>query len=75
MSTIETTEQILNRMYSGWTDDEVHQQMETLREADATISTPFALVWREYARRTYGPRGAACTRCGSDNHTAVNHPG
>ena len=63
----------LNRMFSSWTNDEVRILMETLREVpNHHRDVTWDVVWREYARRSFADN-VVCKRCGSDNHTAINH--
>lgn len=69
----ETTEDRLNRMFAGWTDTEVESLMVSLRESQDRHRLPWSDIWREYAKRTFSDN-AVCKRCGSDNHTAENHP-
>lgn len=71
---METIEDRLNRMFAGWTDDEVEQAMVAIRESNARRfgRTPWDDVWREYAKRKFSDH-IVCKRCGSDNHTEATH--
>jgi hypothetical protein len=68
----ESYEDRLNRMYAGWTDEEVLHAMEAIRESQDSHRLAWEDVWREYARRTF-PENVVCKRCGSDNHTELTH--
>jgi hypothetical protein len=70
----ETLEQTLNRLFSDWTDDEVRDYFEQVRDVGLGLNEGIGFpLWREYSRRFFGGR-IACGRCGSDNHHTEIHP-
>lgn len=62
----------LKRLYSGWTDEEVRDAMEAVRESQQDHRLAWSDIWREYARRTFAPN-VVCRLCGSENHTEATH--